>query len=143
MSYTNNLHSLTPARAPAKEPDMDKEALLKNIPFAEPQVLAEMVEYKQGQVVSRTLAQNAYLSLTLFAFDQGEGISAHSVLADALVLILDGSAAITIGGQEVQAIAGQAVAMPEGVPHALQARARFKMLLFVVKRPQKLSSLQP
>ncbi|MBI4800460.1 MAG: cupin domain-containing protein [Desulfarculus sp.] len=121
---------------------MDKESLLKNIPFAEPQVLAEMVRYQPGQVVSRTLAQNAFLSLTLFAFDQGEGISAHSVLADALVLVLDGRAHITIGGQEVQAVAGQAVAMPEGVPHALQAHERFKMLLFVVKRPQKLT-LQP
>jgi quercetin dioxygenase-like cupin family protein len=118
---------------------MDKEALLKNIPFAQPLVLAEMVAYQPGQVVSRTLAQNAFLSLTLFAFDQGEGISAHSVLADALVLILDGRAAITIGGQAVEASAGQAVAMPEGVPHALQAQERFKMLLFVVKRPQKLS----
>ncbi len=121
---------------------MDKEALLKNIPFAEPQVLAEMVQYQRGQVVSRTLAQNAFLSLTLFAFDQGEGISAHSVLADALVLILDGQAQITVGDKQVQAMAGQAVAMPEGVPHALQAQERFKMLLFVVKRPQKLS-LQP
>ncbi|MFH1035424.1 MAG: cupin domain-containing protein [Pseudomonadota bacterium] len=118
---------------------MDQEALLKNIPFAQPQVLCEMVEYQPGQVVSRTLAQNAFLSLTLFAFDQGEGISAHSVLADALVLILDGNAAITIGGQEVLASTGQAVAMPEGVPHALEARERFKMLLFVVKRPQKLT----
>ncbi len=117
---------------------MDKEALLKNIPFAEPQVLADMVAYQPGQVVSRTLAQNAFLSITLFAFDQGEGISAHTVSADALVLILDGRAAITIGGQEVAAVAGQAVAMPEGVPHALQARERFKMLLCVVKRPQKL-----
>lgn len=121
---------------------MDKEALLKNMPFAEPQVLGEMVQYQSGQVVSRTLAQNAFLSLTLFAFDQGEGISAHSVLADALVLILDGSAAITIGGKEVQAVAGQAVAMPEGVPHALQAKERFKMLLFVVKRPQKFTLQQ-
>lgn len=118
---------------------MDKEALLKNIPFAEPQVLAEMVSYQEGQVVSRTLAQNAFLSLTLFAFDRGEGISAHSVLADALVQVLDGRAAITIGDKQVEVAAGQVVAMPEGVPHALDAKERFKMLLFVIKRPQKLT----
>ncbi|CAO0821253.1 Cupin domain-containing protein [Desulfarculales bacterium] len=121
---------------------MDKDALIKNIPFAEPQVLCEMVQYQSGQVVSRTLAQNAFLSLTLFAFDQAEGISAHSVLADALVLMLDGQAEITVGNKQVRVFSGQAVAMPEGVPHALQAKERFKMLLFVVKRPQKLS-LQP
>ncbi len=115
---------------------MDKPQLLKNISYAQPQELVEMVQYQDGQVVSRTLAQNPYLSLTLFAFDQGEGISAHTVTADALVQVLDGQAQVRIGDQEVTVSAGQVVAMPEGVPHALDAHQRFKMLLTVVKRPQ-------
>lgn len=120
---------------------MDKPLLLKNIDFGQPQELAAMVQYQDGQVVSRTLAQNPHLSLTLFAFDQGEGISAHTVSADALVQVLDGEAAVRIGEKQVTVSAGQVVAMPEGVPHALDARQRFKMLLFVIKRPQALNSL--
>ncbi len=117
---------------------MDKPALLKNIEFARPLDLAGLVSYQPGQVVSRTLAQNPFLSLTVFAFAEGEGISAHSVLADALVQVVDGQAEVTIGGQTVTVAAGQVVAMPEGVPHALQARQPFKMLLTVIKRPQEI-----
>ena len=114
---------------------MDKNQLLKNIPFGQPQELAAMVEYAEGQVVSRTLCQNPALSITLFAFDQGEGISAHTVSADALVLVLDGAVSVTIGQEKMRVAAGQAVAMPNGIPHALDAEERFKMLLTVV-RPQ-------
>lgn len=117
---------------------MDKPELLKNIAFAQALDLAGLVEYQEGQVVSRTFAQNPFLSLTLFAFDQGEGISAHTVPADALVLILDGEAKITIGGEVIMATAGQAVAMPAGKPHALDADKRFKMLLFVIRPAQKI-----
>jgi quercetin dioxygenase-like cupin family protein len=117
---------------------MDKEPLLKNIPFAEALSLEGLVSYQPGQVVSRTLAQNSFLSLTVFAFAQGEGLSAHSVLADALVQVLDGQAEITIGEQTLTVAAGEVVAMPEGVPHALNARQPFKMLLCVIKRPQGL-----
>jgi len=114
---------------------MDTPELLKNIAFAQPLDLASLVDYAEGQVVSRTLAQNNALSVTLFAFDAGEGISAHTVPADAMVHILDGRARITIGDQDIVAETGQVVVMPEGVPHALQAEERFKMLLLVVKRP--------
>lgn len=117
---------------------MDKPEFLKNIAFAQALDLAGLVEYQEGQVVSRTFAQNPFLSLTLFAFDQGEGISAHTVPADALVLILDGEAKITIGGEVIMATAGQAVAMPAGKPHALDADKRFKMLLFVIRPAQKI-----
>ena len=111
-----------------------EDRLIKNIPYAEALNLVEMVDYKEGQVVSRTFAQNPSLSFTLFAFDKGEGISAHTVTADAVVLILDGTATITIGEETIRATTGQAVAMPEGVPHGLKAEERFKMLLFVVRR---------
>ena len=110
------------------------DRLVKNIPYAQALDLSGLVDYKEGQVVSRTFAQNPHLSFTLFAFEKGEGISAHTVTADAVVLILDGTASITIGEEKIAARAGQAVAMPEGVPHSLLAEERFKMLLFVVRR---------
>ncbi len=110
------------------------DRLIKNIPYAQALEIAGMVDYKEGQVVSRTFAQNPSLSFTLFAFEKGEGISAHTVTADAVVMILDGTASITIGEETISASAGQVVAMPEGVPHGLKAEERFKMLLFVVRR---------
>ncbi|MBU0517129.1 MAG: cupin domain-containing protein [Proteobacteria bacterium] len=120
---------------------MDKPTLLKNITFAEPQTLADLVDYEEGRVVSRTFAQNPGLSLTLFAFDQGEGISAHTVQADALVQVLDGQATVDIGGRVMKVEAGQVVAMPQGVPHAVTAEQRFKMLLTVVRPPVQHSEL--
>jgi quercetin dioxygenase-like cupin family protein len=92
-----------------------------------------MVEYAQGQVVSRTLAQAGNASLTLFAFDAGEGLSSHTAAGDALVQVLDGSAEVTIGDTACTVRAGQAVAMPAGVPHALHAPECFKMFLVVIK----------
>ena len=115
---------------------MDKPELLKNIDFAQPLELKGLVDYQQGQVVSRTLAQNNFLSLTLFAFDIGEGISAHTVPADALVQVIDGEAEVNLDGQVMTVAAGQVVAMPAGKPHALTARQRFKMMLTVVRPPQ-------
>ncbi len=119
---------------------MSASPLLKNLAYATPLALTALVDYQPGQVVSRTLAQNPALSLTLFAFDRGEGISAHTVPADALVQVLDGVAEVTIGEQTLVVEAGQAVAMPQGTPHALVARERFKMLLLVVRAPQGLGA---
>lgn len=106
---------------------------IKNIPYSKTLDLASMVEYAEGQVVSRTLAQAGAVSLTLFAFDAGEGLSAHTAAGDALVQVLDGSAEVTIGDAKCTVRAGEAVAMPAGVPHALHAPERFKMFLAVVK----------
>jgi quercetin dioxygenase-like cupin family protein len=106
---------------------------LKNIPFSEPLTLSELVDYQEGRVVSRTFAQTKTMSLTLFAFDRGEGLSTHTAAGDAFVHILDGEAAITVGGKEVVAKTGEVVAMPADVPHSLEAQHRFKMLLVVVK----------
>lgn len=111
--------------------------LIKNIEMAEVLDFAELVTYQEGQVVSRTLAQNNALSLTLFAFPIGEGISAHTVPADALVQVLDGEAKVTIDGEKFIVGAGQAIVMPQGKPHALDAEKPFKMLLVVVKAPQQ------
>ena len=106
--------------------------ILKNIDLAKPLALDALVNYQEGQIVSRTLAQNKAVSLTLFAFDTGEEISSHESKGDAMVQIFDGTARITIGGAEHTLTAGQTVVMPAGVPHALFALEPFKMLLTVV-----------
>jgi len=95
--------------------------------------LADQVEYAEGSVVSRTILQKQVGTLTLFAFDQGQGLSEHSAPYDALVQILDGEVEITIGGKPIKAGAGQTVLMPANVPHALQSISRFKMLLTMIR----------
>lgn len=95
--------------------------------------LAELISYAPGSVVSRTIAENAAGTVTLFAFDAGQGLSEHSAPYDALVQILDGEAQLAIGGKAVLARAGQLVVMPANVPHALQAVKKFKMLLTMLR----------
>jgi quercetin dioxygenase-like cupin family protein len=107
--------------------------LLKNIPFAQALELAALVDCEPGRVVSRTLAQQPAANVTLFSLAAGEGISAHTSPGDALVLVLEGRARVTIGDAAHDVGAGQAIAMPAGVPHALDAEEPFKMLLVVVK----------
>ena len=119
---------------------MDKQIFIKNIPFSEPQQLADLVAYEDGRVVSRTFAQNPALSLTLFAFDAGEGVSTHTAPGDAMVQVLDGEATINIDGQEMTAGPGEVVVMPANVPHAVTAEKRFKMILTVVKQPVTIQS---
>ncbi|WP_027390840.1 cupin domain-containing protein [Chrysiogenes arsenatis] len=109
------------------------QPFIKNIPFSENLNLADLVEYQEGRVVSRTFAQQPAVNFTLFAFDKGEHISAHSAPGDAFVYILDGKTEITIGDKVVIAQTGEAVVMPANIPHALNAVERFKMLLVVVK----------
>ncbi|OQB15145.1 MAG: Cupin domain protein [Firmicutes bacterium ADurb.Bin193] len=105
---------------------------LKNIDFETVVEMADLVSYHEGQIVSRTLVQNKSVSITLFAFDAGEEISTHESGGDALVYVLDGSTNITVGGKMYNPSKGQAVVMPAGIPHAVQAPERFKMLLIVV-----------
>lgn len=112
---------------------MTEKRFIKNIPVAERQVLVDLVEYAQGSVISRTLAQNPAMNLTLFAFDAGEGLSTHTAPGDALAYVLDGEASITIAQQTYTIATGEALVMPADVPHAVQAEQRFKMLLVVVK----------
>lgn len=109
------------------------QELIKNIAFSQSVMLASQVEYQQGRVVSVTLAQKPAVTMTLFAFDEGERISTHAASGDAFVYILDGRARITIADQTMEASAGQAVVMPATIPHGLEAINRFKMLLVVVK----------
>ena len=115
---------------------MDKLELIKNIPFSEPHTLVDLVDYEKGKVVSLTFAQNEGLSLTLFAFDKGEGLSTHAASGDAMVQVLDGRVSLTIGGKEVIVKTGEVVVMPADIPHSVNAVESFKMLLTVVKKPK-------
>lgn len=106
--------------------------MIKNINKSQVIDFAGLVEYAEGQIVSRTLSQNRHVSLTLFAFDKGEEISSHKSKGDALVLVLDGKTKITVGEQQYFLTQGQSIVMPAGVPHALEAEEPFKMLLTVI-----------
>ena len=94
--------------------------------------LKDEVEYREGQVVSKTLAQNSALSVTLFAFDKGEEISTHESGGDAMVTCLDGTGKITIDGVEYILHEGDTIVMPARHPHAVYGAEQFKMLLTVV-----------
>ena len=100
---------------------------------ATPVKLAELVDYADGAVVSRTIEKGKAGTLTVFAFDEGEGLSEHTAPFNAYVTILDGVAELTIGGRAVTARVGQTVLMPAKIPHALHAYQRFKMLLSMIK----------
>ncbi len=105
---------------------------MKNISAKEVLTLREQVAYQPGQVVSRTLAQNSAVSVTLFSFDKGEEISTHASGGDAFVTCLDGVGRITIDGEEFLLHQGESIVMPAGHPHAVYGQEQFKMLLVVV-----------
>lgn len=105
---------------------------MKNISKSEVMVLKDQVEYQPGQVVSRTLAQNPALSVTLFSFDKGEEISTHESGGDAFVTCLDGVGRITIDGKPYELHEGESIVMPAKHPHAVYGQEKFKMLLVVV-----------
>ena len=107
-------------------------SLMKNIDKAEVLVLKDQVSYQQGQVVSKTLAQNDAVSVTLFAFDKDEEISTHESGGDAFVTCLDGVGRITIDGEEYQLHEGESIVMTAKHPHAVYGQEQFKMLLVVI-----------
>lgn len=108
------------------------KVMYKNIEKSTVLKLKEQVDYSDGQVVSKTLVQNAAVSVTLFSFDKGEEISTHESGGDALVTCLDGVGIITIDGKEYLLSEGDSIVMPARHPHAVYAKERFKMLLTVV-----------
>nr|WP_317450199.1 cupin domain-containing protein [uncultured Sellimonas sp.] len=105
---------------------------MKNISQAEVLVLKDQISYQEGQVVSKTLAQNSALSITLFSFSKGEEISTHKSGRDAFVTCLDGVGKITIDGVEYLLHEGESIVMPAGHPHSVYGEENFKMLLVVV-----------
>lgn len=106
--------------------------MIKNIEKSKVLTLKDQVEYMDGQVVSKTLAQNSAVSVTLFAFDKDEEISTHESDGDALLTCLDGTGKITIDGTEYLLNEGDSVVMPAKRPHSVYAKERFKMCLVVI-----------
>jgi quercetin dioxygenase-like cupin family protein len=95
--------------------------------------LVGLIEYQSGSVVSRTLVDKPAGTVTLFAFDKGQGLSEHTAPYDALVNVLDGEVEITISGKPSRVKQGEMMIMPANQPHALKAITRFKMMLVMVK----------
>ena len=95
--------------------------------------LASRVAYQDGSVVSRTLVDAPAGTITLFAFDEGEGLSEHRAPYDALLHVLEGEALVTLEGTESRVKAGEAIILPAGKPHAVRAAQRFKMLLTMIR----------
>ena len=108
------------------------EGKMKNIKKSEILCLKDEIAYQDGQVASKTLAQNEHDSLTLFAFEKDEEISTHESGGDAMVTVLDGIGKITIDGKPYILNVGESIIMPAGIPHAVYGQERFKMLLSVI-----------
>ena len=107
-------------------------AFIKNIDHETVLNLADQIHAEPGQIVSKTLAQNKAVSLTLFAFSKGEEISTHDSTGDAMVHVIDGVGQFTVDGAEHICKAGDVLVMPAKKPHAVFAKEDFKMLLTVV-----------
>ena len=105
---------------------------MKNINKAKVMVLKDQVSYQEGQIVSKTLVQNESVSITLFAFDEGEESSTHESGGDAFVTCLDGTGEITIDGVKYELHEGESIVMPAKHPHAVYGKEQYKMLLVVV-----------
>ena len=108
-----------------------KREMYKNIKKQEKLQLKDLVEYQDGQVVSKTLVQNSAVSMTLFSFDKGEEISTHAAGGDAMVTVLEGTGRFTVGGEVFILNAGDTLIMPKDIPHAVYGEEKFKMQLVV------------
>lgn len=104
-----------------------------SLPDAAPAALASLVDYQSGAIVSNTLVKDRAGTVTLFAFDDGEELSEHTTPFDAIVLVIDGAAVITIGGRASAVQSGEIIRLPANVPHAVRADERFKMLLIMIR----------
>lgn len=91
-----------------------------------------LIAYQQGSVVSRMLVYKNAGTITLFAFDEGEGLSEHTAPYDAILMVLEGQAAVTIAGNTSTLAGGQLIIMPANIPHAVAAKTRFKMMMTMI-----------
>ena len=110
---------------------------MKNISEKEVLTLREQVAYQPGQVVSRTLAQNSAVSVTIFAFDKDEEIGTHDSRGDAMVTVLEGVGRFTVDGKDHVLHPGESLVMPAEKPHAVYAQEAFKMCLVVIFPQEK------
>ena len=95
--------------------------------------LEGLIDYQEGSVVSRTIIDKKTGTITLFAFDENQGLSEHTAPYDAMVYVLDGEVDVTISGKQVCLKQGEMTIMPANEPHALTAKTKFKMLLTMIK----------
>jgi quercetin dioxygenase-like cupin family protein len=95
--------------------------------------LTDLVSYQEGAVVSKTIVEKRTGTVTLFAFDEGQGLSEHAAPFDALVCIIDGAATVTISGKRHRLKEGEAILMPANKPHALEGPGKFKMVLTMIR----------
>ncbi|MDD3173612.1 MAG: cupin domain-containing protein [Herbinix sp.] len=105
---------------------------IKNMPHEVVVSLKDQVDILPGQVVSKTLAQNKAVSITVFAFDKGEEIGSHDSTGDAMVTVLEGTGQFIVDGKEYVLKEGETLIMPAQKPHAVLAKEAFKMMLVVV-----------
>jgi len=105
----------------------------KGLPGAEVTTAAELVNYQDGAIVSREIIKKTTGNVTIFAFDEGEGLSEHTTPFDALVQVVEGAAEIIISGQPHPLQGGEMILLPAGQPHALKALKRFKMILTMIR----------
>jgi quercetin dioxygenase-like cupin family protein len=110
----------------------NKSAVLETC-LAKPVILADLIDYADDSIVSKTIINKSVGTITLFAFDKGQNLSEHTAPYDAVVQVLDGSAALTIGGKHIEVSAGRLIIMPANVPHAVAANEKFKMLLTMIR----------
>jgi quercetin dioxygenase-like cupin family protein len=96
-------------------------------------IAAELVAYQEGSVVSRTILKKPTGTVTVFAFDEGQALSEHTVPFEALILVLDGAAEVTIAGRAHRVAAGETLLLPPNQPHAVRALERFKMILTMIR----------
>ena len=101
--------------------------------IAQSSKLEALIDYQEGSVVSRTLIDKKAGTVTLFAFDEGQGLSEHTAPYDAMVQVLDGEVEVTIAGKPVLLKKGEMTIMPANKTHALSAKSKFKMLLTMIK----------
>lgn len=100
---------------------------------AEVKQLVDLLQYQDGSIVSRVLLKNKGGTVTLFAFDVGEGLSEHTAPFDALVVVTDGEAEIQIAGENFKVRQGETIILPANRPHAVRAATKFKMLLIMIR----------
>ncbi|MGA7795416.1 MAG: cupin domain-containing protein [Candidatus Acidiferrales bacterium] len=105
----------------------------REMPVAEVVRLIDLVNYQEGSVVSRTVVNRATGTVTLFAFDEGQGLSEHTAPFDAIAYVLEGESEITVSGKPLRTTAGEAVLLPANQPHSLKAVGKFKMLLTMIR----------
>jgi len=102
--------------------------------LGQPKELSDLVQYVSGSIVSKGIMDRKVGTITLFAFDKGQGLSEHRSPFDAVVQVIDGEAELTIGGEAVKVTGGQIIIMPAGIAHSVKAAEKFKMLLTMIRK---------